>query len=93
MYLVNLVEGTLDICTAAKPGFREGFEKGALFDRRVRICEELYSGRIDFSSLTNRVSKLDNIAGEVCHLVAYLASGLPTSHSLRYLPGLVQILL
>lgn len=73
MYLVNLIEGTLNICTLREPCIGEGYKNGVLFARRVNICEELYSGRMDFSSFTSRASKLDNIAGKVCHLVPEMA--------------------
>lgn len=68
MNFVNLIEGTFDVCILYQPEPQKGSKSGLLFARRVRICEELYSGRIDFSSLTSRASKLDNIAGKVCHL-------------------------
>ena len=41
---------------------RESRLSYALFDLLVSTCVEVYSGRIDFSSLTSRASKLERIA-------------------------------
>ena len=68
MNLVNLVKCTVNVYIPDELCAGKGFKKGVLFARRVRICEELYSGRMDFSSFTNRASKLDKIAGELCDL-------------------------
>ncbi len=58
---VDLQQGTFDICTRSM-GFILQLIIYILFALRVNTCVELYNGKIDFSSLTNRVSKLERIA-------------------------------